>query len=206
MKREGRQHGLVQTYPIIPSPWNPKSCDSRRINKLNTPPTAGLFTKVSQKPTNHSKFTGKCGRPRCSSCHIHPAGKAKEKTKGTKKVRSCDVVTNYRLVTWRVMDAKPGLKISGCSATGILDHLANDYADFEDSIENDYDDDKYEEYDYESESAIEPKRVEIEELDGDYTAENEKEEDEMSFCEVGIVLKYVEEGDEGWCLVEDLEN
>ncbi|KAK4347734.1 hypothetical protein RND71_034073 [Anisodus tanguticus] len=24
MKREGRQHGLVRTYPIIPSAWNPR--------------------------------------------------------------------------------------------------------------------------------------------------------------------------------------
>ncbi|TMW90887.1 hypothetical protein EJD97_015083 [Solanum chilense] len=56
MKREDRQHGLVQT-----SLWSPTS-NSRSVNKLNSPPTAGLFTKVSPMPWNHSKFTGKCGR------------------------------------------------------------------------------------------------------------------------------------------------
>ncbi|KAG5088217.1 hypothetical protein JHK86_000829 [Glycine max] len=40
---------------------------------------------VSSKPTNHSKFMGKCGKPCCPGCHLHPACKSKDKTKGTKK-------------------------------------------------------------------------------------------------------------------------
>lgn len=224
MKREGRQHGVVQTYPILPLPWSSSSGEQpRRINKLQSVPTAGLFTKVSQKPTNHSKFTGKCGRPRCISCHIHPCCKSKEKTKGTQKLRSRDVITNFRLVTWRAVDTRPGLKFSGFSASEILDHLGSDYIiDHEDEIEEE-DDDTYEEYNYgltdsdwiaESNSAIASRIVEIEEVedgeDGDSNPEKEEDEDEdddkMSFCDVGIVWKNVEEGDETWCLVEDLQN
>ncbi|GAY48391.1 hypothetical protein CUMW_111320 [Citrus unshiu] len=54
---------MVRTYRIAPSPWNPRP-DARTVNKFDSPPTCGLFTKVSQRPTNHSKFTGKCGRAR----------------------------------------------------------------------------------------------------------------------------------------------
>ncbi|KAK9039585.1 hypothetical protein V6N11_014781 [Hibiscus sabdariffa] len=60
MKREGRQHGMVRTYRILPSPLNPKP-ESRFIQQFDLPPTAGLFTKVPVKPTNHSKFTGRPG-------------------------------------------------------------------------------------------------------------------------------------------------
>ncbi|KAM7509845.1 hypothetical protein LguiB_008720 [Lonicera macranthoides] len=95
MKREGRQRGMVRTYPILPSPLNPRP-DTIFVNRLDSPPTAGLFTKVSRKPTNHSKFTGKCGRPKCSGCHLHPACKSKEKVKGTQKLKSCDASSNYR--------------------------------------------------------------------------------------------------------------
>ncbi|XP_049384425.1 uncharacterized protein LOC125848586 [Solanum stenotomum] len=122
MKRDGRQHGLVQT-----SLWS-STPNSRYVNKLNSPPTAGLFTKASPKPWNHSKFTGKCGRSKCTICHLQPAGKAK----GTKKLRGCDIVTNYRLMTWRVTDTRPRLTFTGFSATScILDHLANDHMDLD---------------------------------------------------------------------------
>ncbi|XWS44074.1 hypothetical protein CRYUN_Cryun15aG0013800 [Craigia yunnanensis] len=112
MKREGRQHGMVRTYRILPSPWNPRP-EPRFVQQFDLPPTAGLFTKVPVKPTNHSKFTGRCGRPRCLECHMHPACKAKDKTKGTHKSGSCDMTTNYKMVTWRVVDGRPGLKFSG---------------------------------------------------------------------------------------------
>ncbi|XP_019185234.1 PREDICTED: uncharacterized protein LOC109180200 [Ipomoea nil] len=162
MKREGRQHGLVRTYPIIPSPWNPTPHHTNAFN--SPPPTAGLFTKVSAKPTNHSKFTGKCSRVRCSDCHAHPAGKAKDKAKGTLKRRTS---VDTRLITWRVVDARPAglLNFSGSSATGILDHLAgadDDYIDdyiCKESIGHDEDDDG----------------------------------DRMSFCDAGFVWEQVEE-------------
>ncbi|KAL1819464.1 hypothetical protein ACET3Z_014333 [Daucus carota] len=87
MKREGRQHGMVRSFCSIPSPLNPNP-RRRVINKLDTPPTAGLFTKVTSKPTNHSKFTGRCGKPKCSDCHMQPACKSKDKAKGSQKLKS----------------------------------------------------------------------------------------------------------------------
>ncbi|KAH6758563.1 histone-lysine N-methyltransferase trithorax-like protein [Perilla frutescens var. hirtella] len=105
MKRQGRQHGMVRTYPEPPR-------KQRSLNEVRSPPTAGLFAKVSSKPTNHSKFTGKCGRSKCYDCHIHPASKSKDKVKGAQKIRSSlDVVSNYRLITWRVVDSAPGFKL-----------------------------------------------------------------------------------------------
>ncbi|XP_009605471.1 uncharacterized protein [Nicotiana tomentosiformis] len=213
MKREGRQHGMVRTYPILPSPYNPKT-DSWYINKSNSPPTAGLFTKVSTKPCNHSKFTGKCGRPRCNSCHIHPAGKSKDKTKGTQKLKGRgDVVSNYRLITWRVVDSRPGLNFSGFSATGLLDHLDSDY-----SYYMDHDDDHGIYYDAPgpgedyfneeigSELVVDSNwstpGVEIEEID-ECEDNGDDDEERMSFCEVGFVWEKVEE-DGDWCVVEEM--
>ncbi|PON44052.1 hypothetical protein PanWU01x14_269880 [Parasponia andersonii] len=103
MKREGRQNGMVRTYQILPSPLNPRP-ETRFVNRFDSPATAGLFTRVPSKPTNHSKFTGKCGQPRCNGCHLHPACKAKDKTKGTRKLKSNDIVSKQRLLTWRVVD------------------------------------------------------------------------------------------------------
>ncbi|MCL7031334.1 hypothetical protein MKW94_012994 [Papaver nudicaule] len=71
MKREGRQHGMVITYMIFPSPINPTP-KSKIVNAVDSRPTAGAYTKVSRKPTNHSKFTGK--------------NKSKDKAKGTQKL------------------------------------------------------------------------------------------------------------------------
>ncbi|KAK8519487.1 hypothetical protein V6N13_133410 [Hibiscus sabdariffa] len=71
MKREGRQHGMVRTYRIPPSPWNPTP-KPQFVQQFDSLPIAGVFTKVPAKPTNHSKFTGRCGRPRCLECHMHP--------------------------------------------------------------------------------------------------------------------------------------
>ncbi|CDP16644.1 unnamed protein product [Coffea canephora] len=217
MKREGRQHGMVQTHPIISSPWRPRLPPSR----LESTSTAGCFAKVPQRPTNRSKFTSKCGRPRCASCHFHPAGKAKDKTKGTHKLKSCDVVTNYRLVTWRVVDARPGFNFTGFSATGILDHLANDcYSDDVGDEIDDGDDDVYD-YHYRPadrhhnhhhpahwvvDSALAASTgVAIEELQDEF---DDDDDEKMSFCDVGFAWEQVEEeGDDeigGWCLVEEI--
>ncbi|PIN17818.1 hypothetical protein CDL12_09522 [Handroanthus impetiginosus] len=192
MKRQGRQHGVVRTYPTLSDPWNPRP-KPRNLNRLTSPPTAGLFTKVSSKPTNHSKFTGKCGRAKCHDCHIHPACKSKDKVKGAHKIRSSsDVESNHRLITWRVVDASPGLKLSGFSASGVLDFLSNN-DDIDCGYEDDYNDDDDD--------------LEIEEAAG-YDVKNEgvKDEDEddrMSFCEVGFIWQPVD-GDESWCLVEEM--
>ncbi|KAJ8546400.1 hypothetical protein K7X08_018983 [Anisodus acutangulus] len=189
MKREGRQHGMVRTYPILPSPWNPKP-EPRYINKSISPPAAGLFTKVSTKPSNHSKFTGKCGRPRCTSCHIHPAGKSKNKTKGTQKLKGHSDVAS--LITWRVVDARPGLNFSGFSATGLLDHLDNSHYSY--YIDHD-DHGSY--YDAPVDQELVVDSIEIDEY------EDNDDEENMNFCEVGFVWENVEE-DGDWCVVEGI--
>ncbi|KAJ7970715.1 Histone-lysine N-methyltransferase trithorax-like protein [Quillaja saponaria] len=192
MKREGRQHGMVRSCRILPSPVNPRP-NTRFVNKFDSPPTAGLFTKVTTKPTNHSKFTGKCGTPRCTGCHLHPACKSKDKTKGTQKLKSSDSDSNYKFITWRVVDDKHGLSFSGFSATGIVDHLSSKCLD--DEEEEDQKDD-YNDF-----------TDEYRTLYGSYESYGDDRngiggESDISFCDgEDFVLDQVEE-DEGWCLVE----
>ncbi|XP_050380042.1 uncharacterized protein LOC126797457 [Argentina anserina] len=126
-ERESRQHGMVQ-YRVLPALLNPRP-ETRHVNEFDSVPTAGLFTRVSRRPNNHSKYTSKCihSKPRCNGCRIHPASKSKDKTEGNQKLKSSDVVTNHRLVTWRVVDGQIGLNFSGLSATGLLDKLSSDY-------------------------------------------------------------------------------
>lgn len=225
MKREGRQHGMVRTYRILPASFNPRSDETRYVNKFDSMPTAGLFAKVSSKRTNHSKFTGKCGTAQCTACHILPVCKAKNKTKGAQKMKSHDVVSNGRLLSWRVADGGPGFKYSGVSASGMLAHLSNCYRDddfdydyedqngdhdvLDDLYDHDgpyYDDDDHPTVDYES--LIEKRNYEIDYDDHNGGQEDhncdEDDDDRMSFCDVGFVMDQVEveeEGCEGWCLV-----
>ncbi|KAL4368351.1 hypothetical protein GQ457_05G019130 [Hibiscus cannabinus] len=184
MKREGRQHGMVRTYRILPSPWNPRP-KPQFVHQFDSPPIAGVFAKVPTKPTNHSKFTGRCGRPRCLECHMHPACKSKDKTKGSHKFRSNDMGTNYRMVTWRVVDGRPGLNFPGFSAARMLDHLSSDYGDC---------------YDDQCEVVSDGFKVnsESQEEVGNDQSKLEGEDDDM---------KYVldeELGEEGWCLIRGI--
>ncbi|KAJ0704389.1 hypothetical protein HanPI659440_Chr14g0562231 [Helianthus annuus] len=129
MKREGRQHGVVRSYPILPTPL---SRQRRYIKTVDSASVAGLFTKVSSKPTNQSKFTGKCGTARCLGCHVHPVCKSKDKAKGTMKLRS--IGFDHR-------------KLIGCPAgTSAIDALAY-LARHESYDDHDYndDDDSYKE-------------------------------------------------------------
>ncbi|KAG9158247.1 hypothetical protein Leryth_000381 [Lithospermum erythrorhizon] len=201
MKREGRQHGMVRTYPITSQNFVPFLENS--VNKLSSPPTAGLFTKVSQKPTNHSKFSGKCGRSKCTSCHIHPACKSKDKAKGTNKLRSHDVVSNYKLVTLGVVDSGYGLKFTGVSATGILELLGNNY--YGDNYDDSEEDDGFEgsnDHANISHARIEIEEVEeIEEINKNNAGNVLDDDDVMSFCDVDLVCEQI---DEDWCLVEEL--
>ncbi|RZS04354.1 hypothetical protein BHM03_00034671 [Ensete ventricosum] len=84
MRREGRQHGLVRTHSLLQSSHRP-----RALHQLHAPPTAGVFSKVPSKPTNHSKFIGRCGggKPMCKACHAKPASKSRGKAKGSSKLR-----------------------------------------------------------------------------------------------------------------------
>lgn len=175
MKREGRQHGMVRTCLLLPPPLNKMARPD--IRHFGTLPPGVLFTKVSTKPNNHSKFTGKCAKPRCPVCNIHPVCKSKDKTKGNQKLKSSDVVANHRLVTW------PGLKFSGSSASEILDHLSSDYYDNSHDGDGDGDDDEL--------------RVDFSDVD----EKGSNGEEVMGFCNVDYVFDYQIEEDEGWCLV-----
>ncbi|KAI8533514.1 hypothetical protein RHMOL_Rhmol10G0017100 [Rhododendron molle] len=213
---------MVRNYPILEPPFNPRP-ESRYLNRFDSPPTAGLFTKVSSKPTNHSKFTGICGRPKCAGCHAHPVSKSRPKAKGNQKLRSCDVVSNHRLVSWRVVDSNPGLKFSGFSAGGISDHLDRDnMGDFDD------DDDDFVGEVYEDpcelghrkrtgEPPLAPREsqdsVELEIASGavdikDCDLEEKKDDDEngnVSIDDSEIVLAEEDEDEyEDWCLVAEM--
>ncbi|KAM5581844.1 hypothetical protein ABKV19_010871 [Rosa sericea] len=188
MKREGRQHGMVRTYRVLPTVLNPRP-ETRHVNKFDSLPTAGLFTKVPNKPNNHSKYTSKCTKPRCTECHIHPASKSKDKTKGNQKLKSSDVVANHRLVTWRVVDGRSGFNFSGSSATGILDNLCSDY--YDNSRDSDDEDDEID--DNES-------KVDFNDVD-EKGSNGEESEEVMGFYNVDNMFDYQIEEDEGWCLV-----
>ncbi|KAI3958249.1 hypothetical protein MKW92_050743 [Papaver armeniacum] len=91
---------LIRSYMVLPSPLNPTP-KSKIVNALDSRPTAGAYTKVSRKPTNHSKFTGKCGVARC---------------------------TDYqRSLAWSVVDANNGngLNYESKSATGVLSAISS---------------------------------------------------------------------------------
>ncbi|KAL3640071.1 hypothetical protein CASFOL_015039 [Castilleja foliolosa] len=121
MRREGRQRGMVRTFPILlAAAYNPRPSSGRNLNELSAPPTAGIFTKAPSKPTNHSKFTGKCGRPKCNDCHIEPSSKSKDKAKGTHKSRTTP--SDLGLMA-AVGPAMGGVNVSGFSAIDVLDYL-----------------------------------------------------------------------------------
>ncbi|XVF60136.1 hypothetical protein PTKIN_Ptkin08bG0019700 [Pterospermum kingtungense] len=221
MKREARQPGVVRTYRVLPSPWNPKP-KTRPVQRLESLQVAGLFSNVPSKPSNHSKFTGKCGRPQCLECHLNPVSKSKNKTKGTQKFKTSNMVVGPRLITWPVVDRKPGLNFFGFSATGILEHLYN--VNEEDDIDDHVNDDD-DEYDDSGTCAI------LHDDDDDFMAnfwsihEKEREEyvdndddddkldsvyaygdddDAMSYCDVELFMLDQTEEDEGWCLLTEM--
>ncbi|XP_022154169.1 uncharacterized protein LOC111021483 [Momordica charantia] len=90
---------MVRTYRILPSPVNPRP-ENWFVNQSGSPPlTAGLFAKAPVEPTNHSKFTGKCSRPRHSQTPI-----------------MIDVVDS---------NSQPELNMFNSSASRTVDHLSN---------------------------------------------------------------------------------
>ncbi|KAK3410273.1 hypothetical protein EUGRSUZ_J02274 [Eucalyptus grandis] len=205
MKREGRQHGMVRSYRILPAPWNPRP-NSRLVNRFDSPPAAGLFMKAPSRPTNHSKFTGKCTRPRCADCHLHPACKFKDKTKGNNKNKSFDVVSSPRLISWRVVDGRSCLNYSGISATGLANHLAHAHEDYDDDECETGSDHERETHVHDngdhfiSPAADGSKYENPEVIDNDGEEDND---DKTSFYEVGFELNQVEDG---WCMVREIDN
>ncbi|KAF2539905.1 hypothetical protein F2Q68_00019700 [Brassica cretica] len=85
MKREGRQHGVVRTLMVLPSELNPRPA-KLFVNRFDSPPAFGVFTKVPSKPTNHSKFTGRCER-----------SKSANKSKGRRKEQAMASWTEDKL-------------------------------------------------------------------------------------------------------------
>jgi hypothetical protein len=121
MKREGFQHGAVRV----------NRSKMLRIADADAAARVGAYARAPSKPTNASRSTGKCRRPRCGGCHEHPVTKARDKAKGAHKLRACDVALNHRLVSWRVVDgagacaAGTGIPdYKGASASAVLSYLA----------------------------------------------------------------------------------
>ncbi|XP_042059624.1 uncharacterized protein LOC121804151 [Salvia splendens] len=112
---------MAKTYPVISAMWNTRP----RLRASNGPTSAPKADQAQIKPTNHSKFAGKRGRPTCHECYMCPSSKSKDKrTKEAQRLKSSvDVVPDYRLTTWRVVDTKSSMKLSGFSTIDILDYL-----------------------------------------------------------------------------------
>lgn len=103
---------------------------------------------------------------------MSPTSKSKDKAKGAQRLgSSSDVVLDYKLITRRVVDATSGFRLSGFSATSVLDYLDDD----------DYMDD--EELDY---------VIEIE------ANNNGEDHEDLSFSKF---VWQLEDGDQDWCLV-----
>ncbi|XP_042456832.1 uncharacterized protein LOC122041265 [Zingiber officinale] len=104
MRQKGRHHGMVIFYEKMPSDLSkrivnkvdkmPSDLSKRIVNKVDGVPTRALVTKVPPKPTNHSRYTSRCRRPRCTGCHSHPVQKARLKTKGKNKDRDQKLVSS----------------------------------------------------------------------------------------------------------------
>ncbi|KAJ3708337.1 hypothetical protein LUZ61_012042 [Rhynchospora tenuis] len=94
MRCEGRQHGYVRTHVILSEPGVEEGSEDRPMRIMKSKQTgttvAGVFAKVSRKPTNHSKFIGKCSTPNCVSCRDVSASKAKSKANGMRKFKLGD--------------------------------------------------------------------------------------------------------------------
>lgn len=124
---------------------------------------------------------------------MHPACKSKDKTKGAQKLNhSRDLVSNYKMITWRVVDCRPGLNFSGFSATGLLNHLADD--DYIDEVDDD------DVYDHDGLYGPHNDEDKIREIVGN---EDDEMQEIMSYYDVGTVFDEVE-GDEDWCLVGEM--
>ncbi|CAM8939183.1 unnamed protein product [Rhodiola kirilowii] len=206
MKREGRQHGMVRTYRILPAPLN-QTNTLRFVNQIDTQPMAGLFAKVSSKPTNHSKSTG------LSSTKVN---KSKRRNNQKQKAIFCDDVV---------------LRVSGASASGVLSSLYEHEDEYEEQqydggygqltigsvyetpADDDYKDDVGDDdQDQNQSNPMEPSAVDQVELefqvDKEASSEGEEEDDDVVVDEDGgtvtigemvILLEQIEEED--WCFV-----
>ncbi|KAG6421742.1 hypothetical protein SASPL_118299 [Salvia splendens] len=128
MKQHGHQNGMAKTYPVISAMRNTRP-RLRASHGPTSTPKVDQVTQVQIKPTNHSKFTGKSGRPMCRECYMCPSSKSKDKkTREAQRLKSSvDVVPDYRLTTLRVVDTKSSMKLSGFSTIDVLEYLDRIY-------------------------------------------------------------------------------
>ncbi|KAH1080682.1 hypothetical protein J1N35_020443 [Gossypium stocksii] len=186
MKREAPQQGVVRTHPVHLSPWNPKP-KTRSVQTLDSLPVSGSFSGVTPKASNHSEFSGKCGRLHCVECHLNPVSKS-DKSKGTQKFRTCNLA---------------GFKFSGFSASGVLEYLYSFNDDDDDKISNHVND-----HDYVYEDVGTGVLNDNDDND-DFLAKfwslhdkQNDDDDNASNCDVDFMLDIEE--DEGWCLLREL--
>lgn len=213
MKREGWQHGAVRASrsKVLRTAAGDDNSDADAVVAT---------AAAARKPTNASRSTGKCRRARCAGCHAHPVSKARDKAKGARKLRACDVALNHRLVSWRVVDQGPGY--SGASASSLLAYLAGGSSWHEEEEDDDeggaapdgrlsdlYDlfvgrgqeedgvDGVGEIQAVEEQGLLDAKDGEEEEVEDDG--------DDMGFCMVGttIALEF-SDGEEDWIVVEEI--
>ncbi|PWA81884.1 hypothetical protein CTI12_AA182370 [Artemisia annua] len=122
MKKEGRQHSVVRSYPIHSAPL------SQQRKAINVDPASG--SKVSRKPTNQPKFNGKYGTPRYAGYRIYTASKSNDKAKGTMK--SMSIAYDHKMIECPI----------GASTADALAYLAS-YISYCDGDEYEGRNDKY---------------------------------------------------------------
>jgi len=214
MKRDGWQHGAVRgsRSKVLRTAAGDDNSDADAVVE-----TAAA---AARKPTNASRSTGKCRRARCAGCHAHPVSKARDKAKGARKLRACDVALNHRLVSWRVVDQGPGY--SGASASSLLAYLAGGSSWHEEEDDDDEggaapDGRLSDLYDLfvgrgqEEDGVDAVGEIQAVEEQGLLDAKDGEEEeveddgDDMGFCMVGttIALEF-SDGEEDWIVVEEI--
>lgn len=212
MKRDGWQHGAVRgsRSKVLRTAAGDDNSDADAV----------VAAAAARKPTNASRSTGKCRRARCAGCHAHPVSKARDKAKGARKLRACDVALNHRLVSWRVVDQGPGY--SGASASSLLAYLAGGSSWHEEEDDDDEggaapDGRLSDLYDLfvgrgqEEDGVDAVGEIQAVEEQGLLDAKDGEEEeveddgDDMGFCMVGttIALEF-SDGEEDWIVVEEI--
>ncbi|OEL35971.1 hypothetical protein BAE44_0003003 [Dichanthelium oligosanthes] len=237
MKREGWQHGgtvRINRNKLLRVAAAAAAADGEEKTAVVGAAMAQLGKAPAAKPTNASKATGKCRRPRCAGCHHHPVTKARDKAKGAHKLRASDVALNHRLVSWRVVDGAGGAAgvpdYRGTSASSLLAYLAGSGSSWH---EDDDDGGSLLEtnppgdgglsdlYDLfvgrradadpahatDIEAVGDTDAIEEQDKDGDDVKEDEdgEEDEDMGFCMVGITIAVeFSDGEEDWIVVEEI--
>ncbi|KAG6508081.1 hypothetical protein ZIOFF_033440 [Zingiber officinale] len=191
MERNGKNHGMVRVA-AMPKP----ACKA---------PAAPPIAKAPAKPTNHPKFTGKiCRGARGKESRSIPESKSRDKAKGAWKLKSLDVLLNYRLVDWRLVDAGAVADDDGeegrrhhLSATEMVEKLYANCNTFHESLTME----EEEERDFEEEEEEEEERDVEEEKESNG---GDEERDETHGDAVAGVSREFAEGEE-WFLVEKRE-